>query len=189
MLIIYANPHKSGFSGFILENLQKKLNQKKISYEVLDLYEMNYQPALIKEEHYTSGNYKISDQNKEIQEKITNSNNLVFIYPIWWQNMPAILKGFVDRIFTPRFAFKYVGKFPMGLLKGKKAAVFTTAGSPRLIANLLFGDRGIKVMTKDTLGFCGIKAKSFPVGSARELDEKQKEKMKKLVKKAVNYLK
>jgi len=188
MLVIYSHPNKDGFCGFFLKSLEKILKAKKIKYEVLDLYAMKYDPILHQEEHYTSGNYKVSDQNKEIQEKITNTDKLVFIYPIWWQNMPAILKGFVDRIFTSRFAFRYVKGFPVGLLKGRKAAIFTSSGSPRFLAKLLFGDRGIKVMIKDTLGFCGIKAKSFPIGSARELDDKQKQKVHKLAEKAVRYL-
>jgi NAD(P)H dehydrogenase (quinone) len=189
MLIIYANPNKLGFSGFFLKSIQKELQRKKIQYEVLDLYEMNYESALKIEEHYTSGHYEISDQNKEIQEKIANTNKLIFIYPIWWQNMPAILKGFVDRVFTPRFAFRYIGKFPMGLLKNKKAVVFTNSGAPRLLSKFIFGDRGIKVMTQDTLKFCGIKAKNYSLGSARELNDSQKLKIEKLVNKGLKFLK
>ncbi len=188
MLIIYAHPNKQGFSGAFLKVVEKRLKQNKTKYEVLDLYEMNYDPILKQSEHYTSGNYDISDVNKEIQAKIQAAKQLIFIYPIWWQNMPAILKGFVDHVFTPRFAYKYVNKIPMGLLKNKKALVLVSTGSPRWFEKLYFQDCGIKVLTKDTLNFCGIKTKSFVFGSTRSFDEVEKIKIEKIVDKGLRFL-
>ena len=188
MLIIYAHPNKLGFSGYFLKSIQEKLEKEKIKYEILDLYAMSYDPVLKKEEHYTTGNHKISDQNKEIQEKIKEAKQLIFIYPIWWQNIPAILKGFLDRIFTPRFAFRYVNNFPKGLLKNKKAVIFTHTAGPRIFTKLIAGDRGLKVLGKDTLSFCGIKTKGFILSGARKLDEDKKNKINKIIKKGLKFL-
>jgi len=118
MLIIYAHPNKKGHCGYILEQVKKRLDKKREKYKILDLYQMKYDPLLKDEEHYTSGSHKVSKNNKIIQKKIKKSKKLIFIYPTWWNNMPAILKGFVDRVFIPKFAFSYKGNFPIGLLKG-----------------------------------------------------------------------
>lgn len=187
-LIIYAHPNMKGHCGAIVSGVISELTDRGCEYELIDLYAINYEPCLKDEEHYSSGSYAISEENKVFQQKITETKYLIFIYPVWWQNMPAILKGFVDRVFTSRFAFRYVHNLPFGLLKGRRAIVLTSAGGPRFYTRILTGDRAMKVLVKDVLRFCGIKAKGFGIGSARVMTEKQKKKIEKIVKKAVRYL-
>ncbi|MGM0442206.1 MAG: NAD(P)H-dependent oxidoreductase [Elusimicrobiota bacterium] len=188
MFIIYAHPNREGHCGYFLKNIIKKLDNKDISYELLDLYREGFDPVLKPEEHYTSGHKEVSQRVKEIQDKIKDNDRLIFIYPTWWQNMPAILKGFLDRVFIPGFGFYYKGIFPKGLLKGKKAAIFTSTGAPRIFTKLFAADRSIKVLKKDLLKLCGIKAKAYVVPSARELNEKNKKKIEKLIDKGLKYL-
>jgi NAD(P)H dehydrogenase (quinone) len=187
MLIVYTHPNKIGHSGKILEEVISILNKKNTKYELLDLYEMKYDPILHSNEHYTSGNRDVDEVNKEIQEKIKNNDKFIFIYPTWWNNMPAILKGFIDKVFTAGFAFSFEGKMPIKLLKGK-AIVFSTTGGPRIISMLFAGDRALKLLVKDTLRFCGIKAKGYSVGSSKEVNNKQILKINKTVNCGIKYL-
>ncbi|MFH1282415.1 MAG: NAD(P)H-dependent oxidoreductase [bacterium] len=187
MLVIYAHPNKDGHAGCFLENIERNLKEKSTSYQVIDLYQQAFPPVLHPDEHYSSGHYAISNEVKEIQEKIKKTDKLVFIYPTWWQNMPSILKGFIDRVFIPRFAFLYEGRMPKGLLKGKKAIIFTSTGAPRLLTKLIAADRSIKVLKKDVLWFCGIKSKAFVVDKANKFTEQQKERIQKLVKQGLEY--
>jgi putative NADPH-quinone reductase len=69
-LVIYAHPNKKGFCGEIFFANRFELENQEVDFEVLDLYEINYDPVLKDSEHYTSGGYEISQKNKEIQEKI-----------------------------------------------------------------------------------------------------------------------
>lgn len=57
------------------------------------------------------------------------ADTIIVIHPIWWWGAPAILKGWVDRVFSHGFAYTYGPKGPEGLLAGKKALVFTSSGS------------------------------------------------------------
>lgn len=68
----------------------------------------------------------------QAQADITWAEHLAFVYPIWWGGIPALMKGFFDRIFLPGFAFKYrEGKaFPDKLLKGKTAHLLVTMDTP-----------------------------------------------------------
>ena len=161
-LIIYAHPHDQGHNAHILKEVKKQL--KPGSYEVLDLYKMKFDQILRKEELYKSKEEKVNTKTKQIQEKIRKTNKLVFIFPIWWNGVPAILKGFFDRILTAGFAFKYRRfwgmNIPMSLLNGKKAALFYTTGSNKLIFKLLLKKRGINVITKDTVVY-GAKFKEY----------------------------
>jgi len=187
-IIIYAHPNKRGFCGNILSQTIEQLKSQKVDFDIIDLYEIGYNPIMTNEEHYTSGGYEVSQQNKKFQEMITNTKNLIFIYPTWWQNMPAILKGFIDRVFTARFAFKYEGKIPVKLLKGRNAVIFTTSGGPRIFSRFYWGDRAVKVLTKDALRFCGIRAKGFPIGNAQKLNDKKIQIIQKKVNKALRFL-
>ncbi|MFA5886563.1 MAG: NAD(P)H-dependent oxidoreductase [Patescibacteria group bacterium] len=187
-LIIYAHPSHVGHHGYLLEQLQTKLKTKNIEATLIDLYAINYEPILKDSELYSSGRRAVSEENLEFQKQIKEANCLVFIYPTWWQNMPAILKGFIDRVFTAEFAFVYKNGLPVGLLKGKKAAIFTAAGGPRWYSLFLTNNSAVSILTKYVLNFCALKTKGFYFGSAKLLDEMAKNKLQKIADKMIAYL-
>jgi len=84
MLIIYAHPNKLGHSGEYLKQIEKVLKSRKIEYDVMDFYEMNYDPVLCLEEHYTSGRRQVSEENKKIQIRIKKKINLFLFIQVWW---------------------------------------------------------------------------------------------------------
>lgn len=183
-LIIYAHPKTGGHCPYILEKLKDNLASKKINYDIIDLYRIKYDPILHENEHYTRGNKDISPQNKRFQKMISRSDHLIFIYPVWWNSSPAILRGFIERVFTPGFAYNYVNGIPKGLLKGKKATILTTYGAPKIFASL-FQKEARKFMEKHVLKFCGIRSRSYYICKATEFNEKQKNTIAKMVEKAI----
>jgi NAD(P)H dehydrogenase (quinone) len=187
MLIIYAHPNKNGYCGYILKKVQSELENKKIEYKLLDLYELHYDPILKPEEHYTSGHKKIFEDTARYQKDLIENDKFIVIFPTWWNGAPAILKGFFDRTLTSGFAYRYVNSIPRGLLKGK-AAVFTTTGGAEIIERTILGARGLKVVVNDTLKFCGIKARGYMVGKATRMTDEQKSKIDKKIIKGLNYL-
>lgn len=95
--------------------------------------------------------------------------------------MPAILKGFYDRVFLSGFAFSYNNGRPKGLLKNKKALVFTTSGGPSIYQCLINGQRSLEVTAKDVLKFCGFKVKSYLFGSCMNINDNKKQEIEKKV--------
>jgi len=182
-LVIYAHPETSGHCSYLLEKVKNELEAKKLEYEILDLYKAKYDPALHEDEHYTAGFKKVAEENRIIQEKVKESDWLIFIYPLWWGTMPAILKGLFDRILTARFAYKYEGYLPKKLLKGKKSLVFITSGAP-VWYFWVTGNRPKRIIKTDILGFCGIRAKVFQIGKCRRFEEEKKKEIAEVVKKA-----
>ncbi|MEI7889708.1 MAG: NAD(P)H-dependent oxidoreductase, partial [Actinomycetes bacterium] len=93
------------------------------------------------------------------QEAISWAEHIVFAYPVWWGTMPAILKGFVDRVFLPRFAFKYREDSPLWdrLLKGRSAQLLLCMDTPRWYYRLAYRNSGHILMSRNILKFCGIK--------------------------------
>lgn len=209
ILIIYAHPNSEGHCSTILSEVKKNLDEKKADYEVIDLYNIKYDPILTEKELYGTKDKELSDLNKEMQKKVSEAERLIFIYPVWWNSMPAILKGFFDRVFTSGFAFRYtpvipsavratlltrwafVTRFdygiPIPLLKGKKAVVFLTTGAPK-IAFFITGNRFKKLIKRDILGFFGIKSKVYQIDNCRRLNDYQIAKIKKNVKKGIRRI-
>ena len=188
-LIVYAHPNHDGHCGYYLQELQRELARRNERPEVLDLYALGFDPVLKADEHYASNHRNVAPGTRELQEKVRRAKRLVFIYPVWWQNVPAILKGFVDRVLTAGFAFEYQANgFPRGLLPGRRAAVFACSGAPRFFAKLVARDRALHVMVKDTLKFCGLQAKGFAIGNAGQLTPKNQAAIARTVQRGLRFL-
>ncbi|MCB9362913.1 NAD(P)H-dependent oxidoreductase [Candidatus Woesearchaeota archaeon] len=188
-LVIYAHPGLDGHNSFMLATIRAELDAKKVDYEVIDLYYDNFNPVLSKEEHFSNKHAELPKDVKKYQKRISEARKLIFVYPVWWSGVPAILKGFFDRVFTAGYAFKYDKGRPIQLLTGKKAAVFATSGAPRMMLKIFMGDRAVKTVVHDTLGFCGIKANGFVMGDAYPANlERNKPEMKKLVHRGISWL-
>jgi putative NADPH-quinone reductase len=93
------------------------------------------------------------------QSAISWAQHLVFVYPTWWGAMPALLKGFIDRIFLPGFAFKYRegSVFWDRLLAGRSAHLLVTMDSPPWYYRWVVRMPGHNQMKRAILEFSGIK--------------------------------
>ena len=93
------------------------------------------------------------------QEKIKWADHLVWIYPVWWGSVPAIMKGFIDRVFLPGFAFKkregsvWWDKY----LTGKSARLICTLDQPAWYYKWFYGNPSHNAMKKLTMQFVGVK--------------------------------
>ena len=180
-LVIYAHPDTGGHCDCIMRAARDFLKAGNHDFEILDLYRMKYDPVLHEEEHYTRGNKKVSSQNLEIQNKIAGAQKLIFIYPVWWGSMPAMMKGFFDRVFTSGFAFRYENKVPKGLLKGKEALVMMTSGATGLLSAVFQGSRPVNTVKNDILGFCGISSRVSFFGGSQVFTPEKEAQIKKRV--------
>jgi NAD(P)H dehydrogenase (quinone) len=130
-LIIYANHSHSSFNHAILKKLQEKIDQQGAEFMVRDLYEMKFQPVLTNSEIMDLRSGLIMQDVAIEQDYIRWADVIHFIYPIWWTGMPAILKGYIDRVFSYGFAYLSGKEGPIGLLKGKMVFVYNTLGQSR----------------------------------------------------------
>jgi putative NADPH-quinone reductase len=121
----------------------------------VNLAEMALSPAA------ATGNEKPSALEpalKQAQDDIRWAEHLVFVYPILWGTIPALLKGFIERVFTPGFAVNFRADSPLWdkLLKGRSARLIVTLNTPPLLYRLLFRRAGHITMKRSILEFCGI---------------------------------
>jgi putative NADPH-quinone reductase len=113
------------------------------------------------------------------QEAIKWAEHLVFVYPIWWGTIPALLKGFIERVFLPGFAVNFRDNSPLWdkLLTGRSAHLIVTLNTPSWIYRWIYGRPGHNTMKKTILEFCGIKpVRITEVGPVRNsTDTKRKQ--------------
>jgi putative NADPH-quinone reductase len=95
---------------------------------------------------------------QQAQDDILWSEHLVFFFPLWLGDMPALLKGFLEQVARPGFAFVRDGKNPFGKkgLKGRTARLVVTMGMPAAVYRLFFRAHSVKSLRRNVLGFVGI---------------------------------
>ncbi len=161
-LIVTAHPSTKGFTHQIAEAYKKGKESKGDTVEILDLYKTDLQQGYLKFENIREDLSQPDPVRSAMQEKITKADNIVFIHPLWWLGSPAIMKNYIDVNFSAHFAFKYVNGRPVGLLKGKTAAVFITCDGSLWMYRCLA--MPFKVIWKyPILMLCGLKVKAFEV--------------------------
>ncbi len=156
ILIIYSNHHRDNFNSGLLERLITKITDKGHELVVRDLYQINFDPVLrTRDFEMISAGNPPEDIKKE-QEFIRWADVLLFIYPIWWGGMPAIVKGYIDKIFSWGFAYKSNGNGPFPLLTDKKAILMNSFGQTRAEYEMGMFAAMNRVNSEGVFGFSGI---------------------------------
>ena len=147
VLIIQGNPDKESFCYALAESYKKGALGSKADVKEIKIREIEFNPNL-------SFGYKkrveLEEDLIESQHLIKWADHLVFIYPTWWGTMPALLKGFIDRVFLPGFGFQYRDDSVWWdkLLKGKSARLIVTMDTPPWYFRLIYGQPGHKGIPK-----------------------------------------
>jgi len=174
ILIFNANPGKESFCAELSRKYYEGAKQSGADAELINLIDLKFD--LILRNGYKK-DQKVENDIKNIREKIKNSNHLVFVFPNWWGTYPALLKGFVDRVFVPEFAFRYRKNSLMWdkLLKEKTARLIVTMDTPRWYYSLFYKSPGINSFKKSVLKFCGISpVKTTIFSSIKKSTDKQR---------------
>lgn len=154
LLIVYSHPKEQSFCGAIRDEIKKEAIEKGLKVEIRDLYRLGFNSDLIEQEFIS-----LRQDAKIEQEHLAKSDIVAFVFPIWWQNSPANLKGYFDRVFAKNFAYKdnpIEGEKSIGLLKGKKFLFFTTIGNTVAdYKELGFSDAITLLYKKGIVEFCG----------------------------------
>lgn len=140
ILIVYSHPYDGSFNNAVKEKVVLTLKETGHSVELRDLYSINFNPVLSASELVSLKNGKIFDDVKEEQEFVSWADIMVFIYPIWWGGMPAIARGYLDRVFSYGYAYLDTDQGPVGLLNKKRIILINTVGA----TEELYRDNGMK---------------------------------------------
>ncbi|QHS09292.1 NAD(P)H-dependent oxidoreductase [Sinimarinibacterium sp. NLF-5-8] len=185
--VILGHPDTSSFCGSIAEKYVASAKAAGHSVRLFRLGEIAFDPVL---RHGYQRRQELEPSLVEIRDAISWAQHLVFIYPIWWGSIPAILKGMFDRIFLPGYAFKYRKDSPWWdrLLSGRSAHSIVTMDTPPWYYRLIYTMPGHHQMKKTILEFCGIKpVRITSFGPVRQASEAQLSKWLRKVERLAAY--
>jgi NAD(P)H dehydrogenase (quinone) len=127
-LIIRALHRDESFLSYGTERLIRSLNDKKQHVEVRSLYDLNFDPVLTSDDFEAVKAGNIPNDILTEQEHISKSDFIWVVFPIWWTSMPAVLKGYIDRVFLSGFAYEMENDNPKGLLTDKRVILLNSMG-------------------------------------------------------------
>lgn len=155
ILIINGHPNKESFNFGIAEAYRDGAKESGAEVRMLTIADLEFNPNL---QYGYRKRMTLEPDLLAAWEDILWSDHLVWIHPVWWGGLPAIMKGFIDRLFLPGFAFRYRENslFWDKLLKGKSARIITTLDQPTWYYALVYARPSVNQLKKSTLQFCGI---------------------------------
>ncbi len=150
--VVFAHPRTDSFNAAIHQTILAALRHAGHEVDDLDLYAEQFQPALTAAERgaYHDVGHNLAGIETYV-ERLRAAEALVIAAPTWWYGMPAILKGYFDRVWAPGVAFflhGHGGAITAGLTNIRKYAVVTTTGSPWWFMRLYMRDPGRMVLTR-----------------------------------------
>ncbi|MBL1376944.1 NAD(P)H-dependent oxidoreductase [Zobellella iuensis] len=156
ILVILGHPLEDSLCGALAQAYSKGAEVSGHEVRTLSLGKLVFDPIL------RDGYAKIQELEPDLlaaQEAMSWAQHIVFVYPIWWGSIPALLKGFFDRIFLPGFAFKFREGSLMvdGLLAGRSAHLLVAMDTPPWYYRWIYRMPGHNQMKRTILEFCGIK--------------------------------
>lgn len=155
ILIINGHPNKDSFNFGIAAAYKKGVLSTGTEVKEIVIANLDFNPNL---QFGYQKRTELEPDLLEAWEKIQWADHLVWIHPVWWGGLPAITKGFIDRLFLPGFAFQYRenSHFWDKLLKGKTAHIITTLDQPGFFYRLVFHRPSVNQLRRSVLKFCGI---------------------------------
>ncbi|MEO1437842.1 MAG: NAD(P)H-dependent oxidoreductase, partial [Bacteroidota bacterium] len=160
------HPDPESYCQAISNAYRTGAQQTKLSVTLLNLHELQFNPIL---QFGYRKRTTLEPDLKKSWELIQVADHIVWVFPLWWGDRPALLKGFIDRLFLPGFAFRYREDSPFSdkLLKGKTARIIMTMDMPNWYFALRYGRPGLKAMRGVTLRYTGFKVKTTIFGQIR----------------------
>ncbi|MDR0665795.1 MAG: NAD(P)H-dependent oxidoreductase [Campylobacteraceae bacterium] len=172
VLIINGHPDKESLNYAISDAYEKGAIEggaivKKINTGELD-FDLNLKFGYKKE-------VKLEESLLNAIAKIKDAEHIVFIFPLWWGSYPAVMKGFIDRVFLPKIAFDHDNNGKrIEFLRGKTARIIITMEQPVWYYRFVCRACATAQLKNVTLNFCGIKkVKAAYFGSIGSAGEKR----------------
>ena len=154
IFVLLGHQRQGSFCHAIAAAAMEELKAAGHSVVFHDLYAEKFDPVLPHPEILCTS--EPDPVVKRHCEEIVAADGYIIVHPNWWAMPPAILKGWLDRVLRQGVAYEFTAQGVNGLLKGRKAVVFTTSNTPREDELKLFGDPLENLWKTCVFNFCGV---------------------------------
>lgn len=172
--IINGHPNKDSFNFGIAEAYKTGAVETGAEVKEIVIRELKFNPNL---QFGYQKRMELEPDLMKAWEIIQWADHLVWVHPVWWGGFPALMKGFIDRLFLPGLAYKFRENSVWWdkLLKGKTAHIITTLDQPGWYYRLFFGRPSVNQLKKSILEYCGVKpVKLTYIGIIRNSKDEQR---------------
>lgn len=172
--IINGHPNKDSFNFGVAEAYRAGAAETGAEVKEIVIRDLNFNPNL---QFGYQKRMELEPDLMKAWEIIQWADHLVWVHPVWWGGFPALMKGFIDRLFLPGMAYKYRENSVWWdkLLKGKTAHIITTLDQPGWYYRLFFGRPSVNQLKKSILEYCGVKpVKLTYIGIIRNSKDEQR---------------
>jgi len=177
VLVVVGHPRPDSFCEALAQAYAEGATEAGTEVRTLELATLEFEQNV---ETVDPSDQHLEPDLVEAQEQVEWAEHLVFIYPNWWGSMPALLKAFFDRAFTPGFAFSFYeddeGAGHEGLLAGRTAELIVTMDMPAWVYRWVYRAPGVNAIQRATLGFAGIRTtRVTPLGPVEDSTRHRRE--------------
>ena len=165
--IVFNHPYEHSFCAAILESVVHGLHNAGHETDVLHLDNEQFDPVMRTADlkAFTLGE-PVDPQVLEYRERLSAADHLIFIFPVWWELMPAMTKGFIDKVIFPGVAYDYdkSGRFPRMVKRFgrlKSITLITTMNTPSFMYRLIFGNAVKRALFTGTFWKMGYKNRKW----------------------------
>lgn len=168
-LIVFNHPYAGSYCNAILESAQSALSDSGQSCDLIHLDNDRFNPVMSADDlaafakAHKLGAEALKGLDAQIlsyAKKLQHTEHLVLIFPIWWELMPAMMKGFIDKLIFPAIAYEYTdaGAIKLALTKLQKVTIITTMNTPKSVYRVTFGNAIQRALVKGTFEMIGCKS-------------------------------
>ncbi|MCL3781955.1 flavodoxin family protein [Prolixibacteraceae bacterium JC049] len=168
VLVVFNHPYEQSYCNAILNSVTKGLEKGGHELDLIHLDNDEFDPvmrakdlkAFVTASKHPELSYELLDEQvKDYKDRLEKADHLIFVFPIWWEIMPALTKGFIDKIIFPGIAYNYneKGNRMIGRLKKLKGiTMITTMNTPHIAYWALFGNAIKKALLMGTFWKIGV---------------------------------
>lgn len=182
VVIIFNHPYEGSFCNAILKSVTLGLQKGNHEIDLIHLDKDNFNPVM------TANDLKAFRDKEPVDPKVTEykmriqqADHLIFIFPIWWELMPAMTKGFVDKVIFPGVAYDYTNASNTRMrplwTNVKGVTILTTMNTPKLLYSVIFGNAIKKAMILGTFWKIGYKNRKWlSFNKVKQVSREKREK-------------
>jgi len=155
ILVLLGHPQSDSFCGALAEAYGRGAAAAGREVRTLHIGDLTFEP--VRRRRFEADGDPAPDIQRA-REAILWAEHIVLVYPLWFGDMPALLKGFIEQVLVPGFAaeFAAAGRMPKKLLTGRSARVIVTMAMPALAYRLFYCAHSFRSLKRNILHFCGI---------------------------------
>jgi putative NADPH-quinone reductase len=166
VVIVFNHPYEGSFCNAILASVEQGLQRANHEVDVINLDKEGFNPVMTSQDlRAFKDKMPIDPKVLEYKHRLEQADHIVFIFPIWWELMPAMMKGFIDKVIFPGVAFDYKNdsntRMKPLLTQVKGLSFITTMNTPRILYRLIFGNAIQKALMIGTFWKLGYKNRKW----------------------------